>query len=48
MNLAARLRARRARTRNRQAVERAIARAATPAIRDELIVMAQHQMSTMR
>ena len=47
MNIAARLRARRARTRNRRTVDHAIAHAATPAMRDELIVMAQQQ-NTMR
>jgi len=41
MNLAAKLRARRVETRNRRAINRAIAGAATPALRDELIVISQ-------
>jgi hypothetical protein len=48
MNIAARLRARRSRTRDRRAVERAISHAATPAMRNELIVMAQQQLYTNR
>ncbi|HEY0636808.1 MAG TPA: hypothetical protein VGD67_04115 [Pseudonocardiaceae bacterium] len=48
MNLAARLRARRAESRNRRVVQHAIESAATPAMRHELIVMAQHQMPHMR
>jgi hypothetical protein len=48
MNIAARLRARRVRSRDRRTVERAIANAATPSVRHELIVMAQQQLNTMR
>lgn len=48
MNIAARLRTRRARTRNRRAVDDAIARAATPAMRNELILMTQQQFPNMR
>jgi hypothetical protein len=43
MNLAAKLRARRTAARNRRAVNRAIETAATPALRHELIVIAQNQ-----
>jgi hypothetical protein len=43
MNLAAKIRARRADARNRRAVNRAINQAATPAMRHELIVLAQRQ-----
>jgi hypothetical protein len=48
MNIAARLRARRTATRNRRAVDHAIENAATPALRNELILMAQQQFNTMR
>lgn len=48
MNIASRLRARRSRNRNRRAVEHAVARAATPAMRDELLVIAQQQLYTNR
>lgn len=48
MKLAARLRARRDASRNRRIVERAINDAATPAMRNELIVMAQRQLPYMR
>jgi hypothetical protein len=48
MNITARLRARRARARDRRVVDRAIANAATPSVRHELIVMAQQQQNTMR
>jgi hypothetical protein len=53
MNIAARLRARRLRAsrvqaRNRRAIDAAIANAATPAMRHELIAMAQQQMNVMR
>lgn len=48
MNLAARLRARRAQTRNRRAIEHAISHAATPAMRNELLLMAQQHMYSMR
>ena len=48
MNLASRLRARRSRNRNRWAAERAIANANTPAMRDELLVIAQQQLYTNR
>jgi hypothetical protein len=45
MNIAAKLRARRVEARNRRAVTRAINDAATPAMRHELIVIAQNQGS---
>jgi hypothetical protein len=48
MNIAAKLRARRVESRNRRAVNRAIASAATPAMRDELLIMAQRQTSSIR
>jgi hypothetical protein len=48
MNIAAKLRARRAESRNRRAVNRAIATAATPAMRDEILIMAQRQISSIR
>jgi hypothetical protein len=48
MNIAAKLRARRVETRNRRAVNRAIANAATPAMRDEILIMAQRQISSIR
>jgi hypothetical protein len=48
MNIAAKLRARRAETRTRRAVNRAIANAATPAMRDEILIMAQRQISSIR
>jgi hypothetical protein len=48
MNIAAKLRARRAESRNRRAVNRAIATAATPAMRDELLIMAQRQTTRIR
>ncbi|HEU5473046.1 MAG TPA: hypothetical protein VFV67_20565 [Actinophytocola sp.] len=44
MNIAAKLRA----ARNRRAVNRAISRAATPAMRNELIVIAQSQADRLR
>lgn len=43
MNIAAKLRARRAESRDRRAITRAINEAATPAMRHELIVIAQNQ-----
>ncbi|HEY3259555.1 MAG TPA: hypothetical protein VGJ95_04690 [Pseudonocardiaceae bacterium] len=43
MKIAARLRARRVESRNRRAINRAIERAATPAMRHELIAIAQQQ-----
>jgi anti-sigma factor ChrR (cupin superfamily) len=48
MNIAAKLRARRAESRNRRAVNHAIATAATPAMRDEILIMAQRQTPTLR
>jgi hypothetical protein len=42
MNIAAKLRARRSEARTRRAIDRAIAGAATPALRDELIVISQN------
>lgn len=43
MNIAAKLRARRIEARNRRAIDRAIHDAATPAMRHELVIMAQNQ-----
>lgn len=43
MNITAKIRARRIEARNRRAVSQAIARAATPAMRSELLTMAQNQ-----
>ncbi|HEV2779040.1 MAG TPA: hypothetical protein VGX25_06515 [Actinophytocola sp.] len=43
MNIAAKIRARRVEARNRRAIDRAIQNAATPAMRHELIVIAQNQ-----
>lgn len=43
MNIAAKLRARRVESRNRRAVNRAIATAPTSAMRDEILIMAQRQ-----
>ena len=43
MNMAAKIRARRAEARTRKAVNRAIEQAATPAMRHELIAMSQRQ-----
>jgi len=43
MNITAKIRARRVEARNRRAVNHAIATAATPAMRDEILVMAQRQ-----
>jgi hypothetical protein len=48
MNLAARLRARRLESRNRRVINRAIDSAATPAMRHELIAIAQQQGPHMR
>jgi hypothetical protein len=48
MNIAAKLRARRVESRNRRAVNHAISTAATPAMRDELLIMAQRSASTIR
>ncbi|HWM00717.1 MAG TPA: hypothetical protein VNP92_00105 [Actinophytocola sp.] len=48
MNITAKLRARRVESRNRRAVNRAVANAATPAMRDELLIMAQRQVSSFR
>jgi hypothetical protein len=42
MNLTAKIRARRAEARNRRAVNRAISDASTPAMRAELIAVAQN------
>lgn len=44
MNLAAKMRA----ARTRRAIDRAISRAATPALRNELIVIAQSQAHRIR
>ena len=43
MNIAAKIRARRVEARNRRAVNHAIATATTPAMRDEIVIMAQRQ-----
>ena len=43
MNIAAKIRARRIQARNRRAVNHAIATAATPAMRDEILILAQRQ-----
>ncbi|MCP2166248.1 hypothetical protein LX83_003107 [Goodfellowiella coeruleoviolacea] len=48
MNIAARIRARRANARNRKAVARAIDSAATPAMRHELMAIAQAQLNNLR
>jgi hypothetical protein len=48
MNIAAKLRARRVESRNRRAVNRAIANASTPAMRDEILIMAQRQSAQIR
>lgn len=48
MNIAARLRARRVESRNRRILRSAIENAATPAMRHELITIAQHQQPHMR
>jgi hypothetical protein len=48
MNIAARLRARRIESRDRRAVHRAIESAATPAMRHELIAIAQRQQPITR
>jgi hypothetical protein len=48
MNIAAKLRARRAEARNRKAVARAIDMATTPAMRHELMAIAQAQVTTLR
>jgi hypothetical protein len=48
MNITSRLRARRAAARNRRAIGRAIDEAATPAMRHELLVIAQQRLPHMR
>ena len=48
MNIAARLRARRVESRNRRAIHRAIDAAATPAMRHELMTIAQQQQTYLR
>jgi hypothetical protein len=48
MNIAAKIRARRAETRTRRAITRAIDAAATPALRHELIVISQSQHGHLR
>lgn len=48
MNLAAKIRARRIEARDRRAVSRAIDMAPTPAMRHELIVIAQQQSRSLR
>jgi hypothetical protein len=44
MNIAAKIRSRRIEARNRRAVRQAIEQAATPAMRHELIVIAQNRL----
>jgi anti-sigma factor ChrR (cupin superfamily) len=48
MNIAAKLRARRVEARNARAVNRAVAEAKTPAMRDEILIMAQRSQSNVR
>jgi hypothetical protein len=48
MNFAAKIRARRAEARTRKAVSRAIDAAVTPAMRHELMMLAQSQMRGLR
>jgi hypothetical protein len=48
MNVAAKLRARRVEARNRRAVDRALAQAKTPAMRDEILAVAQRQQMSIR
>jgi hypothetical protein len=48
MNITAKLRARRVESRNRRAVNRAVAQAATPAMREELLIMSQRLVSSIR
>lgn len=48
MNIAARLRARRVESRNRRVLNHAIENAATPAMRHELLAMAQFQVPHLR
>ncbi|WP_433266614.1 hypothetical protein ACQPZF_41335 [Actinosynnema sp. CS-041913] len=48
MNFTAKLRARRVEARNRKAVARAIDSASTPAMRHELMAIAQAQVTTLR
>lgn len=48
MNIAARMRTRRAESRNRRAFNRAVDRAATPAMRHELMALAQLNLPIAR
>lgn len=48
MNFAAKIRARRAETRTRRAVAKAIDAAATPAMRHELMILAQSRLQGLR
>jgi hypothetical protein len=48
MNITAKIRARRAEARTRRAINRAIESAATPAMRHELITIAQQQNGNFR
>jgi len=48
MNMTAKLRARRVEARNRRAVNRALAQAKTPAMRDEILAVAQRQQMSIR
>ncbi len=48
VNFAAKIRARRVEARNRKSISRAIDNAATPALRHELMLIAQAQVTTLR
>lgn len=48
MNITAKIRARRVEARHRRAMNQAIATAATPAMRDEILIMAQRQAMIVR
>ncbi len=48
MNVTAKLRARRVEARNRRAVNRALSQAKTPAMRDEILAVAQRQQMSLR
>lgn len=48
MNITAKFRARRVEARNRRAVNRALADAKTPAMREEILAIAQRQQMSIR
>ena len=48
MNITAKLRARRVEARNRRAVHQALAQAKTPAMREEILAVAQRQQQSLR